>query len=55
METVEIEVQGLEHVNTYPATIDLPQIKPRTLMNRHEFFTQIPHLKGADLDDSNFD
>ena len=32
----------MDHVNLYKDDIDLPQIRPRTLINRNEFYINIP-------------
>ena len=37
-----ITVPNIDHVNLYKDDIDLPQIKPRTLINRNEFYITIP-------------
>ena len=34
----------MEHVNLYKDDIDLPQIRPRTLTNRNEFYITIPQI-----------
>ena len=41
-ETKEIEIPGFDHVNLYTDNVDLPQIKPRTINNRNEFYVAIP-------------
>ena len=42
METIEIEIPSCEHLNLYYDNVDLPQIKPRTVNNRNEFYVAIP-------------
>ena len=34
----------MDHVNLYKDDIDLPQIRPRTLINRNEFYINIPKI-----------
>ena len=41
-EQMEIEIPSFEHVNLYFDNVDLPQIKPRTVNNRNEFYVAIP-------------
>ena len=41
-ETKEIEIPSFDHVNLYTDNVDLPQIKPRTINNRNEFYVAIP-------------
>ena len=35
----------MEHCNLFKEDIDLPQIRPRTLVNRNEFYIEIPKLQ----------
>ena len=42
MEQMEIEIPNFDHVNLYKDNVDLPQIKPRTINNRNEFYIAIP-------------
>ena len=39
--TEAIDIPSMDHVNLYTDDIDLPRIKPRTLINRNEFYIQI--------------
>ena len=39
---MEIEIGNFAHVNLYTDDVDLPQIKPRTVNNRNEFYIEIP-------------
>ena len=39
-----IDIPSMDHVNLYKDDIDLPQIRPRTLINRNEFFITIPKI-----------
>lgn len=43
METKEIEIASFDHVNLFGDNVDLPQIKPRTVNNREEFYIEIPN------------
>ena len=36
-----LNVPGLDHVNIFTDEVDLPQIKPKTVANKHEFFVKI--------------
>lgn len=40
--TEAIDIPSMDHVNLYTDEIDLPQIRPRTLLNRNEFYITIP-------------
>ena len=42
--TEEIDIPGFENCNLFKEDIDLPQIRPRTLVNRNEFYIEIPKL-----------
>ena len=44
--TEAIDIPTMDHVNLYTDDIDLPQIKPRTLINRNEFYVHIEKLPG---------
>ena len=44
--TEAIDIPSMDHVNLYTDDIDLPQIKPRTLINRNEFYIKIEKLPG---------
>lgn len=44
--TEAIDIPTMDHVNLYTDDIDLPQIKPRTLINRNEFYIMIEKLPG---------
>lgn len=39
--TEAIDIPSMDHVNLYKDDIDLPQIRPRTLINRNEFYITI--------------
>ena len=39
---MEIEIPNFDHLNLYKENVDLPQIKPRTINNRNEFYISIP-------------
>ena len=49
MEQMEIEIPGFDHVNLYKDNVDLPQIKPRTVNNRNEFYIAIPKLMEQEI------
>lgn len=42
MKKVTVEVPDFSHLNLYTEEIDLPQIKPKSLNNKNEFFNEIP-------------
>ena len=46
MEQMEVEIPSFEHVNLYLDNVDLPQIKPRTINNRNEFYLAIPDFSA---------
>ena len=49
METIEIEINSFDHVNLYNDNVDLPQIKPRTVNNREEFYIEIPMEDAVEI------
>ena len=46
---MEIEIPSFEHVNLYKDNVDLPQIKPRTINNRNEFYIAVPPLHSQEI------
>jgi hypothetical protein len=39
---IQIEVPSFGHLNLFSEEVDLPQIKPKSVHNKNEFFNELP-------------